>query len=564
MPPLRSTSTEPLIDALVADPERAYRFLVEESSDILAIHQPDGTLRWISPAVERVLGWTAEERLSLNLQLIHQDDLPAVVEARHRLLEGAPSVTVRLRLKHVDGSFRWADSTARAVRAPDGSIDALTIITRDVNEQVEAEEALESSLSFYRLLADHASDVILVVGPQGALEWVSPAATRTFGWDPGAVAGARDADFIHPDDREQFEEEVQRQEVAHSAGVLNVRVLCGDGSYRWTEVAWRVTVTTSDAKRTRVVRLRDIQAEMEAREALTRSEERFRTAMDSAPTGMAVVSLDRGFLEVNPALCQMLDRDEEWLLSRRIVDVIDAADDALDLRTRAAILSGHEDALTHEQRLIRADGSIVWVDHSIGLLRDDDGIPRGYVSQFVNVTEAREAREELRFMATHDSLTRLVNRPELLAQMDRLLARSPRTGLNIAALFVDLDRLKAINDAYGHAVGDSVIIEVAARLRSQVRSGDLVARLGGDEFVVLLPAIHSIEDADAIAGKIHAVVASPMSVGDETLTVTVSIGVALAEAGQRAERILELADRALYEAKRSGRARTVRFSPSAP
>jgi diguanylate cyclase (GGDEF)-like protein len=150
-----------------------------------------------------------------------------------------------------------------------------------------------------------------------------------------------------------------------------------------------------------------------------------------------------------------------------------------------------------------------------------------------------------------------VNRPELLTQMDRLLSHSPRTGTQMGALFIDLDDLKAINDTYGHGVGDAVIVQVAERLRDQVRSGDLVARLSGDEFVVLLPAIHTIEDAERITEKMHAAVAEPMIIESTTVRVTVSIGVALATVGDRAERILELADRALYQAKRSGKARTV-------
>ena len=210
------------------------------------------------------------------------------------------------------------------------------------------------------------------------------------------------------------------------------------------------------------------------------------------------------------------------------------------------------------------DASAAHFDHVVcgGLLRDDDDVPRGYVSQFVNITDARQAREELRFMATHDPLTRLVNRPALLTQMQRILAHPPRSGTNVAALFIDLDGLKGINDTFGHRVGDAVIIEVAQRIRTQVRSEDLVARLGGDEFVVFLPAVRSEADAARIAEKIQTAVGEPMSIEHHTIGVTLSIGVSLAAPGDDADRVLEFADRALYRAKRSGRARTVMFDPA--
>ena len=224
---------------------------------------------------------------------------------------------------------------------------------------------------------------------------------------------------------------------------------------------------------------------------------------------------------------------------------------------RAEVLSGTQSSVTREKRFLRADGSILWCEHSIGVLTDDEGIPRGFVSQFVNVTEARRAREELRYLATHDPLTRLVNRPELLTRMDQLLTHPPRTGTEVATLFVDLDGLKSINDTHGHATGDAVIITVAERLRSQVRSGDLVARLGGDEFVVVLPAVHSVEDAQHVATKIQRAVAEPIVIDEVTIEVTLSIGISMASNGDNPDRVLEYADRALYEAKRSGRARTV-------
>jgi len=307
----------------------------------------------------------------------------------------------------------------------------------------------------------------------------------------------------------------------------------------------------------RVGRLRDVQAEHDAQEALRRSEQRFRTAMESAPTGMAVVGLNREFIEVNPALCRLLGRTEQWLLTHAVTDVLDPLDDDLDRRLRAQVLAGLVPSLVRDHQMIRSDGERVLVEQSIGLLRDDQGRATAYVSQFADVTEARETREQLRFMATHDSLTELLNRRELVTRISGVLGRTPRTGINVGVLFIDLDGLKPVNDTYGHAIGDAVIVNVARRIHDQVRSNDVLARFGGDEFVLVLPAIHDSEDAERIAASLHEVVERPMLLEGHEISMTLSIGVTVAPPGEDPDVAMRQADAALYRAKREGRARTV-------
>jgi len=282
--------------------------------------------------------------------------------------------------------------------------------------------------------------------------------------------------------------------------------------------------------------------------------------MESAPTGMALMDPDRRFVEVNPALCRMLTFDAAHLIGRRMVDILNAPDDDVDLRMRDELLSGTTTSATHEVRLIRSDGAMVWVQHAIGLLRDENGVPQSYVSQFVNVTEAREAREALHFMATHDPLTQMLNRRELLARMSKVLAHAPRGGSHLAVLFADLDGLKAVNDTFGHAAGDEIIVEVARRLSGLVRGDDLAARIGGDEFVIVLPTVSGPDGARAVARKIQEAIAEPLLVDGYPTSVGVSIGIALADAGDDPQTVLRHADSALYLAKKAGGSRSEVFA----
>jgi diguanylate cyclase (GGDEF)-like protein/PAS domain S-box-containing protein len=264
---------------------------------------------------------------------------------------------------------------------------------------------------------------------------------------------------------------------------------------------------------------------------------------------------------VNPALCRMLGRSPEWLLARRMSDVLASRFDEEDRRLRDDLLAGRTRTATTEVRIECPAGEEIWAEHSIGLLLDPDGTPQSYVSQFFDVTDAKRGREQLAYLADHDAVTRLLSRRALLAALERIDRHPPRSGTLTGALFIDIDRFKDVNDSYGHAVGDQVLAAVAGRISASARSDDLVARLGGDEIVVALPNLHGTADAEAVAAKIHTTLAEPVAAGDVTVPVTVSIGVAVRDPGEEVERVITKADRALYRAKRSGRNRTVRYDP---
>jgi diguanylate cyclase (GGDEF)-like protein len=158
-------------------------------------------------------------------------------------------------------------------------------------------------------------------------------------------------------------------------------------------------------------------------------------------------------------------------------------------------------------------------------------------------------------MATHDPLTLLLNRRELLVRMSLVLAHQPRGNTRMAVLFADLDGLKQVNDTYGHAAGDQLIVEAGRRIAAPVRDQDLTARIGGDEFVVVLPEVTDVDAALAVAGKISDAIAQPTYIAGQCVPLGVSIGVAVADEGEDATSLLRRADAALYRAKQSGGSR---------
>ena len=166
------------------------------------------------------------------------------------------------------------------------------------------------------------------------------------------------------------------------------------------------------------------------------------------------------------------------------------------------------------------------------------------------------SNERLQYQVLHDVLTSLPNRPLLIDRLRMALSRTGRVDEVVAIMFVDLDRFKPVNDTYGHEAGDLVLVTLGRRLSAAVRAGDTVARFGGDEFLVLCEDVTSTHEAEALANRMVETMAEPIVVGDVELVVSASIGLVVTDSPDvDAEEMVRRADRAMYEAKRKGRAR---------
>lgn len=184
----------------------------------------------------------------------------------------------------------------------------------------------------------------------------------------------------------------------------------------------------------------------------------------------------------------------------------------------------------------------------------------GFVSYVLvvshDVTEERDRYEELTRRALYDPLTGLANRATALAYIDRALGRRDRTSTSEAAIFIDLDQFKAINDSLGHAVGDELLLTVAKRLSSVLRPHDVVSRIGGDEFIVFLEQMDGIEPVLLVVDRLRSAISEPLTIAERELRIRASFGLAFAsERNETAEDLLSKADAAMYKAKEAGRDR---------
>ncbi|HVF78387.1 MAG TPA: diguanylate cyclase [Solirubrobacteraceae bacterium] len=287
----------------------------------------------------------------------------------------------------------------------------------------------------------------------------------------------------------------------------------------------------------------------EAREAT----QRFRSSFDSAPIGMAIVSLKGRLVDVNGAFCEIVGYRRAVMLGMTLQELTLEEDRDADAQLVRQVVDGNRRTSQRQKRFLHAEGHVVWVNVSLSVVRGTSGAPDYLIAQIEDVTERKQTLDQLQHLADHDPLTGLLNRRRLEGELAHQVALSQRYGHRACLVMLDLDDFKSTNDSLGHGVGDELLKNIAEILRARVRNSDLVARLGGDEFALLLPQA-TREQARRVAEGIAKAIRERIHITEgHELRITASLGVATIEAGDVPDAVLLRADQALYEVKAQGR-----------
>jgi diguanylate cyclase (GGDEF)-like protein/PAS domain S-box-containing protein len=416
-------------------------------------------------------------------------------------------------------------------------------------------------------IADLLLDVVFVIDRDGVIVHVSAGCEEMFGFRPDEMIGRRQFEFLAPEDREASEAEGKLVLSGQRRVGFQNRYLHKDGHR--LHIMWSARLLPEEGLRVGVARNVSGLKLAEQRQAVT----------------YEVTAAAHRSTELSELCVQLHD-----IIGQLVrVDGIAIVADGVGERGEAAIYFSPVDAalqdrvrerLRHWPRASDRGGVPVLVhvpvdDHvetwqALSLtgqrgtngalfLRDRSGanctaadaeLFRFVAAQVAIAVERQQLHSELLRAARYDDLTGLPNRRLFHDRLRIALARARRTDKRMALLFVDIDHFKEVNDTLGHGVGDRLLQEVAERLAQCARRSDTVARIGGDEFVVLAEELARSEDAQLIADKIHAAVGAPLVVGEHTLNVSASVGIALfPDHGEQADQLLRLADSAMYEEK---------------
>lgn len=278
------------------------------------------------------------------------------------------------------------------------------------------------------------------------------------------------------------------------------------------------------------------------------------TLVSHAPIGMALVGLDGTWLVVNPALARLTGYSEPELLARTFQAITHPDDLDADLDLLGQLVNGDITDYSLEKRYRRQDGTFIWVNLSVSLVRDDTGAPVHFISQIQDITDRRTHQQALERRALTDSLTGLADRGVLDEATRQALMELDRSHGQVGILLLDLDNFKPINDTHGHLAGDAVLVEIARRLLANARGRDLAARFGGDEFAILMDAPGDHGALTAFGQRLLTVLRAPIALaGGISVELTASIGIASAnDPDCFTAALYGRADRALYAVKATG------------
>jgi diguanylate cyclase (GGDEF)-like protein/PAS domain S-box-containing protein len=371
---------------------------------------------------------------------------------------------------------------------------------------------------------------------------------------------------IHPEDRELATGSYDAAVASGEPYWHEYRLIDRAGTVRW--VCDEAVTQPGEDGDPGVVQgvIYDITDRKLAEQRYQEAEARYRTLVEQLPLAIYIDALDDvGTSLYNSPRNAVITghTHEEWLADPDLFSKI------LHPEDRERVLGGFLGAKLEgapyeaDYRIVRSDGSMVWVHDSSVLVYSDDGTPLYRQGYLLDITRRKLAEERLAHLAYHDSLTDLPNRAMFQEHLDVALARAERSGQGVAVLFVDLDDFKLVNDSFGHSAGDELLVEVAGRLREATRTTDVVARQGGDEFLILIADLevggveHEFDVAELarrVAEQLRDSLSEPFVISDTEIYCSGSVGISIYPIdAPDAESLLKHADIAMYKAKASGR-----------
>jgi diguanylate cyclase (GGDEF)-like protein/PAS domain S-box-containing protein len=400
----------------------------------------------------------------------------------------------------------------------------------------------------------------------GVITWVDDSIIDMLGWRPDELVGLPSTAFIHPED--QTSAIAAWMAMITTPGMARVwrgRYQTADGAWKWVESVNRLKDSddpvVSSSMTPVTVEQSSVEEELRAREQL------LSRLSDALPLGLFQIDATGHVTFTNDRLHTIVGRVPAATIEAQLSAVVAEDKPALQIALASVLADQPVDDIEIRLRLPiseavpGAEAERVCV-LSLRALTDSSGVVTGAVGCLSDVTDRVQLRRQLELKASVDELTSCLNRAASLELLARTTAAPHAVGGGNALIFIDLDDFKSVNDRFGHAVGDRLLVAAAERLRGAVRDGDAVGRLGGDEFLVICPQVGSSTQAVRLAERLAAETTATIDLGPGEVELRTSVGVAWTTEALDPDSFVAQADSAMYESKRTGSSAVSLFHPT--
>ncbi|RZI42854.1 EAL domain-containing protein [Herbaspirillum sp. HC18] len=524
------------------------RLLLERAPMVVWQSDKDGHCVYLNPEAMQGLSSPREINIDDRFALIHPEDAPCVLRSVGEAKAHRRGYQLEYRIACGSGE-RWVAETVAPRLSGDGIVIGTIGTLVDVSESRSARERLARGETEHRLLTENARDLISYVDVNDIYLYASPSHKDTLGYEPHELVGTYLYGYIHPDDIKP--DEGSRQ--ARRRSLANIRFRHKNGQWVWIAASTRTVRDPQTGRKTGMVGVaRDVTAQMEAERELLRREERFRSLTTLSSDWYWETDAQIRFSFFSEGIYQRLGSDAVHLIGTNFEEHVadPKAPGFLACMHSIAARKPFFDLIYPVWSVIRP-GSVRFLRIS-GEPFSENGVFLGYRGVSRDVTAEVRTANELEHLATRDTLTELPNRA-LLQQDLKLRLEQRKPDAMLAVFFIDLDNFKEVNDSLGHAAGDILLKDIAARLRRSVRLDDTVARLGGDEFVVLAECKFGDTSASSLADKLCKALDQPVMIEGHEVKACASVGISMfPQDGESSEVLLQNADTALYRAKAAG------------
>jgi diguanylate cyclase (GGDEF)-like protein/PAS domain S-box-containing protein len=386
----------------------------------------------------------------------------------------------------------------------------------------------------------------------GKFVYVSELYQKLSGYTDTELIGTYSLNNIYPDDREMVRAEAIKCLKGESFEPYEYRFIKKNHTVMWALETITPIVYKND--RATLGSFMDITERKRMEAALRQSEEKYRNILETIQEGYFEVDLNGNFTFCNNSMSRLTGHSKEELLGMNHRQFTNEETSKEVFQAFSEVYNTEEPSKGFDWQIIKKNGIEGYIEASVTLQKDSSGNPTGFKGMIRDITERKRIEQQINYMATHDALTGLPNRLMFSQLLNHAIRSAQRHGKQLAVLFIDLDRFKAINDSLGHEAGDRMLKEMARRFKRSLRAVDVVGRLGGDEFIILTEEVDELSQIANVAHKILATTIQPMSLQGEECRVTASIGISIYPGdGTDEQTLIKNADIAMYFAKEEGK-----------